>query len=111
MALGRKTGGRKKGTPNKRPSVTELIAQSGMDPIQKMMDLMMNSLDENIQLQSAKELAQYVYKKRSQEVHLTGKITHEVQQHIEEMIDLSEEQLDLIIEEEQQKLLTGKTDE
>ena len=100
--------GRKKGTPNKRQSVQELIAKYGKDPIEVLVDLMMNGEKEDTRVMCAKELAQYVYKKKSQELQLTGKITHEMQQHIEELMEKSDEELDQVIEAEYLQLEEGK---
>lgn len=105
MALGRKTGGRTKGTPNKSSlTAIEIVRNSGKDPIQVLCDLMVNSVDEIMKFQAAKELAQYVYQKRSQQIDVSGKITHEMQQRIEQLSELSDAELDKVIEIEAKKI-------
>jgi hypothetical protein len=66
MAAGHKTGGRIKGTPNKRTqAVAETLEALGCDPIEGMARI---AMDENAELsiraQMYKELAQYVAPKR-----------------------------------------------
>lgn len=59
-----KTGGRKKGTPNKINSeISERIRASGIDPLNVMLDLLHES-DPQLRFSAAKELIQYVYPKR-----------------------------------------------
>src|SRR5215510_8621978 len=66
MAKGFKTGGRLKGTPNKRTQdLTERLAELGCDPVEGMAKLAMdpnNSPDLKGRMYA--ELAQYVYPKR-----------------------------------------------
>jgi len=70
-----KTGGRTKGTPNKK---TQLVQQQmedlGFDPIESMIEICNQAMtDKNYALagQMAKELAQYVYPKRKAVEHIT----------------------------------------
>ena len=70
-----KTGGRTKGTPNKK---TQLIQQQmedlGFDPIESMIEisrLAMANKDYSLAGQIAKELAQYIYPKRKAVEHVT----------------------------------------
>jgi hypothetical protein len=71
-----KTGGRTKGTPNKK---TQLVQQQmeglGFDPIESMIEICNQAMtDKNYALagQMAKELAQYVYPKRKAVEHTSG---------------------------------------
>ncbi len=74
MATGRKTGGRKKGAPNKRTqSVMEKLDALGCDPVEGMAKIAMNEkrnlgIEQDVPIelraQMYKELAQYVAPKR-----------------------------------------------
>lgn len=66
MALGRKTGGRKAGTPNKRTTmVTERLEALGCDPIEGMALLAMDPANSpDLRGRMFAELAQYVAPKR-----------------------------------------------
>jgi hypothetical protein len=66
MALGRKTGGRTKGTPNKRTQdVTERLAVLGCDPIEGMARIAMDEANTpELRGRMYAELAQYVAPKR-----------------------------------------------
>jgi hypothetical protein len=70
-----KTGGRKRGTPNKKTvAVQEQMEQLGFDPIESMIKICNQAMtDKNYSLagQMAKELAQYVYPKRKAVEHFT----------------------------------------
>ena len=70
-----KTGGRKRGTPNKKTvAVQEQMEQLGFDPIESMIEICNQAMtDKNYALagQIAKELAQYVYPKRKAVEHIT----------------------------------------
>ena len=69
-----RTGGRKKGTPNKKTlEVQERINALDYDPITTMVKISQQAMDdENYALagQMAKELAQYVYPKRKAIEHI-----------------------------------------
>jgi hypothetical protein len=66
MATGRKTGGRSRGTPNKRTqAVSEILEALSCDPIESMAKIAMDETVElSIRAQMYKELAQYVAPKR-----------------------------------------------
>lgn len=76
MAVGKKTGGRKKGTPNKKTStIQEKLDALDCDPIIAMVKLAKEAHqggDLPLAGSMYKELAQYVYPKRKA-VELTGK--------------------------------------
>ena len=61
-----KTGGRKKGTPNKRTSLVErLLEKMEADPIGHMSRVMMDEgADARLRFDCARELAQYIAPKR-----------------------------------------------
>lgn len=65
MAVGRKTGGRKKGTPNKATAKKAAeIAKSGQTPLEFMLTTMRNSSRPfDIRLDAAKSAAPYVHPK------------------------------------------------
>ena len=80
MALGRKTGGRTAGTPNKRTlDVIERLDELGCDPIQGMAKI---ALDPNtpIELRARmfSDLAQYVAPKRRAVDHSASEGTGEI---------------------------------
>ena len=66
MALGRKTGGRVKGTPNKTTvAVTERLEAIGCDPIEGMARIAMDiKTPIDLRARMYSELAQYVAPKR-----------------------------------------------
>jgi len=68
MALGKKTGGRKKGTPNKRTEgVKEVLDSLGCDPIRnlaKASEKAESDEDWNLFYNVNKELAKYCYSQR-----------------------------------------------
>jgi len=66
MAKGFKTGGRLKGTPNKRTQdLTERLAELGCDPVEGMARLAMDpNSSPDLKGRMYAELAQYVYPKR-----------------------------------------------
>lgn len=72
MAAGRKTGGRKKGTPNKRTekaakTIQKVIDDIGCTPIEAILQIAEQAKDEGdlpLALSAYKELAQYVAPKR-----------------------------------------------
>lgn len=74
MAKGIKTGGRKKGVPNKATAAKAVeIAASGLTPLEYMLDVMRNpGLDCEIRMEAAKAAAPYVHPKLAQVEH-TGK--------------------------------------
>ncbi len=66
MALGRKTGGRQRGVPNKRTvEIADKLAALGCDPITGMAHMAMdNSYPPELRAKMYSELAQYLYPKR-----------------------------------------------
>jgi hypothetical protein len=69
MALGRKTGGRKKGTPNKSTAALRAIAQQyDEEAVEKLVHLMRNSLDEKVQHAAAVDLIEIGHGKPKQTV-------------------------------------------
>ena len=77
MALGRKTGGRQKGTKNhKKHELTELLEQHfpGYNPVIQMASIAQDeSVDMAHRVQCAKEIANYILPKRkSIESNITG---------------------------------------
>lgn len=79
----KRVGGRPRGQTNKKTIakslvLSELLANSGKDPFQVLIDLLDNP-SPMIQLSAARELCQYVLpKKKAIEHSQKGKITHEV---------------------------------
>lgn len=71
MALGRKTGGRNKGTPNRRTQeVAERLADLGVDPIEGMARMAMDATNApELRGRMFSELAQYVAPKRKAVEH------------------------------------------
>jgi len=66
LAIGKKTGGRQAGTPNKRTAaITERLEAIGCDPIEGMAQLAMDSTNSpELRGRMFAELAQYVAPKR-----------------------------------------------
>lgn len=79
MAAGKKTGGRTAGTPNKATKVREeIIAASGLSPLEYMLDVLRNPLSDAAQrMDAAKAAAPYVHPKLSAVEH-SGEIDHHV---------------------------------
>jgi ribosomal protein S14 len=74
MALGKKTGGRKRGIPNKTTaSIRELAKAHGESAIARLAQLMVSAESEQTQVAAAKELLDRGFGKSSQAVELTGK--------------------------------------
>lgn len=71
MASRVKTGGRKKGTPNKRTlAIEEKLAALNCDPIEGMAKIAMDTTaDIKLRAQMFSELAQYVFPKRKSVEH------------------------------------------
>ena len=74
MAQGHKTGGRRKGTPNRATAAkSAAIEKSGLTPLDYMLRLLRNpKLDYELRLEAAKSAAPYVHPKLAN-VELTGK--------------------------------------
>lgn len=83
MAAGRKTGGRKPGTPNRATKAREeLIASSGLSPLEYMLTTLRDeSQPVNVRLDAAKAAAQYVHPKLSA-VTLSGDPENPVEQRV-----------------------------
>ena len=66
MAIGKKTGGRQAGTPNKRTNeLVELLEALGCDPIEGMAQIAMNpGIAPELRGRMFAELAGYLYPKR-----------------------------------------------
>src|SRR5690349_20682424 len=87
MAKGAKTGGRKKGTPNKATASREAaIAQSGLTPLDFMLNIMRGEAPANadaaqkiaweaMRFEAAKAAAPYVHPKLSSIEH-SGSVSH-----------------------------------
>jgi len=78
----RKTGGRQKGTPNKRTAERQVaiaaIRASGKSPMAFFADLLANEQAPlELRFQAAKELAPYVHPKLASIESRTGGMTHE----------------------------------
>jgi len=94
MAVGRKTGGRKKGALNKKTQeFNDKLASYNCDPMEKLVKIAQEAENEgDMHLASSiyKEMCQYAYPKRKA-VELTGEVsvlTHE--QWIDSLIDEQE---------------------
>jgi hypothetical protein len=73
MAAGKKTGGRQKGVPNRASAAkAKAIAESGLTPLDFLLDLMRNGDDAAQRLDAAKAAAPYVHPKLAAIEH-TGK--------------------------------------
>ena len=66
MAIGKKTGGRAKGTPNRKTvEITELLAGLECDPVEGMARIAMDDANApELRGRMYAELAQYIYPKR-----------------------------------------------
>jgi hypothetical protein len=66
MAIGKKTGGRAKGTPNRKTvEITELLAALECDPVEGMARIAMDDANApELRGRMYAELAQYLYPKR-----------------------------------------------
>jgi hypothetical protein len=80
MALGRKTGGRAAGTPNRQTrEVNDILQSLGCNPIEGMARIAMNSrYSAQLRGRMFAELAQYVYPKRKN-LELAGAVDLNVQ--------------------------------
>ncbi len=90
MAYGQKTGGRVKGTPNKKTAeILDILAGLKCDPIAGMVHIAENlDLEISVRLNAYKELAQYAYPKRKA-IEYTGNI--EIISHEEALAELLED--------------------
>lgn len=63
---GKKTGGRTKGVPNKASAAkAKAVADSGLTPLDYLLDVMRNGSDLAVRLDAAKAAAPYVHPKLS----------------------------------------------
>ena len=77
MALGRKTGGRAKGTPNKATAAAaQQVAESGLTPVQFLTQVYRNEgLDIALRVNAAKSVAPYIHPSLSSvDMALTGQV-------------------------------------
>ena len=77
MALGRKTGGRAKGTPNKATAaIAAAVAETGLTPLQFLTKVYRNpKLDMALRTNAAKAAAPYVHASLSSvDMALTGSV-------------------------------------
>ena len=74
MAKGFKTGGRTKGTPNKRHELQELLDAvfSKVDPVEKLIALLNKPLDVGTEARVLLRLLEYRYGQPQQTVAITG---------------------------------------
>ena len=79
MALGQKTGGRKKGTPNKRTQEIQTKLETlGCDPIERMARIATDEANPpELRLKAYSDLAPYLYPKRKA-VEQSGEISKPV---------------------------------
>ncbi len=69
---GAKTGGRQKGTPNKKTEgLLEICERKGISPFEAMVDLALSASDDAVKFGVLKELCTYLYPKRKA-VELSG---------------------------------------
>ena len=69
----REGAGRKKGVPNKKTAdMQERVAETGLTPLEVMLDIMRRTTDERLQLTAAQAAAPYVHAKLSS-IELSGK--------------------------------------
>lgn len=70
MAVGKKTGGRQKGTPNKATQDLMAICEAkGLDPFAAMVELAVTETNRDKKFDRLKEIAQYLYPKRKAVEH------------------------------------------
>lgn len=91
MAKGKKTGGRRPGSLNKRTTVLEKCEAIGLDPFQALAEIANDKMHEH-QFLALKELCQYVEPKRKA-VEVSGGMDVRVQQELESLMGLSEEEI------------------
>lgn len=97
MAKGRKTGGRKKGTPNKnnygRQQALQKLKASGKDPVTFFAQILANeSAPLELRFASAKELAPYMHPKLASIEARAGGTSHEERlKRLQAMVEAIEE--------------------
>lgn len=81
-----KTGGRKKGTPNRASlPVTEICQTNGCSPIEVLIEFC-KSKNPQLRFQAAKELCQYLHPKRKA-IELSGEIKNPIGQLSDDELD------------------------
>lgn len=80
MAKGKKTGGRKAGTPNKKTTeLQDKLIDSGFDPIQELIEIAVDlQTSKDLKTKICSDLAQYVYPKRKAVEH-SGEMTYTIE--------------------------------
>jgi hypothetical protein len=64
MTYGRKTGGRKRGVPNKKTAaLQDSVAESGLTPLEVMLNFMRTDSNPAIRFEAAKAAAPYIHPK------------------------------------------------
>ncbi len=91
MAKGFKTGGRQKGSTNKRRSIEDVCLELGLDPFKEMGKIACDANDMN-RFQALKELSQYLEPKRKA-VEVSGSLDVHLQQELERLMKLPESEL------------------
>jgi hypothetical protein len=59
-----RSGGRQKGTPNKKRSLEEVCEEKGIDPFAALLEMAQDQSDKHLRFQALKEVCQYLYPKR-----------------------------------------------
>lgn len=96
-----KTGGRQKGTPNKRTQkmrdATEIFEKHQFDPIDAQINLYHQTTDMDLKARIAQNLTGYMYPKlTSQQVDMSANVTmqdHEIDALREELLDAAQKQM------------------
>lgn len=81
-----KTGGRQKGTPNKRTDVLAICEAKGLDVFASMVEIAKSEPDVGIRFSVLKELAQYIAPKRRQVEVETGEGGLDLNVHVDESL-------------------------
>jgi hypothetical protein len=94
MALGRKTGGRQKGTPNRRTQeLLNAVERGGMTPLEYLLSVMRDeAAGKPERLEAAKAAAPYVHAR-------LASIEAEISNPTRRAVEMSDEELLAIIEE------------
>lgn len=102
MAIGKKTGGRQKGTPNKS---TQTLLQKcealGIDVFQAMLELAKEATDPDKKFAMLRDIAPYIQPKRS---HIAHDIDPKTVEAVEQVNELSKEEQILLLESEVKRL-------
>ncbi len=104
MALGRKTGGRQKGVPNKSTeTLLEICERKGINLFEAMLEFTRHP-DPAIAFQAIKEASTYIYQKRGTQLNITGEIDLRAVERLKEVQALPIEEKILRIEAAKKKL-------